>query len=137
MVYGAIGKNYKSELVICENSINDVEYRHLIEESKMIENLGQRYSPGSYFFMQDGAPAHKSHLTTLYLKKRCSFIKYWPPNSPDLNPIEHLWPAIKRILKGKRFTSTSQLIEKVKEIWYSFPQEKINSLVSSFETRLK
>ena len=86
MVYGAIGKNYKSELVICENSINDVEYRHLIEESKMIENLGQRYSPGSYFFMQDGAPAHKSHLTTLYLKKRnfnhfsmiffeCNFLK--------------------------------------------------------------
>lgn len=67
--------------------------------------------------MQDGAPAHKSHLTFLYLKKRLSFIKLWPPNSPDLNPIEHIWGAIKRILKGQKFTSINELIEKVKYIF--------------------
>lgn len=28
MVYGAIGIDYKSDLVICENSIDDIEYRN-------------------------------------------------------------------------------------------------------------
>lgn len=87
--------------------------------------------------MQDGAPAHTGYCSNLFFKKRCSYIKYWPANSPDLNPIEHLWGAIKRILKGQIFTNKIDLIQKVQEIWYSFPQEKINELVLSFETRLK
>ena len=90
MVYGAIGKDYKSELVICDNSINDIEYRKIIEKSKMFESLSEKYKEGEYYFMKDGASAHKSFLTYLYLKKRCSFIKFWPSNSPDMNPIEHL-----------------------------------------------
>lgn len=117
MVYGAIGIDYKSDLVICENSIDDIEYRNIIERSNMVKSLGENYKEGEYFFMQDGAPAHKSHLTFLYLKKRLSFIKLWPPNSPDLNPIEHIWGAIKRILKGQKFTSINELIEKVKYIF--------------------
>lgn len=90
MVYGAIGLNYKSDLVICEDSINEIGYRRLIIESNMIDVLNVIYEPGSYFFMQDGAPAHKSFLTSIFLKKRCSYIQFWPPNSPNLNPIEHL-----------------------------------------------
>lgn len=40
-------------------------------------------------------------------------MKYWPTNCPDLSPIEHLWGALKRILKGQKFTSKNQLIEKM------------------------
>ena len=58
--------------------------------------------PNNYIFMQDGAPAHKSSLTIPFLTKRCSFIKSWPANSPDLNPIEHLWGAMKSIIKKRR-----------------------------------
>lgn len=54
-----------------------------------------------------------------------------------MNPIEHLWGAIKRILKGQKFTSKKDLIEKVLFIWNNFPQESINGLVESFENRLK
>lgn len=70
IVYGAIGIDYKSDLVICENSIDDIEYRNIIERSNMVKSLGENYKEGEYFFMQDGAPAHKSHLIFLYLKKR-------------------------------------------------------------------
>ena len=57
-------------------------------------------------------------------------------NSPDLNPIEHLWGAIKRILKTKEINSKTELIHYVNEIWESFPQEAIDRLVSSFRVRL-
>lgn len=137
MVFGAIGYKFKSKLVICENNINDVEYRKIIEESNLVEDLDNKYEPGNYFFMQDGAPAHKSFLSSLYLKKRLTFLKSWPANSPDLNPIEHLWGAIKRILKTIKINSKEELIQKVTEIWESFPQESIDSLVLSFPTRLK
>ena len=41
---------------------------------------------------QDGAPAHTARTTMDYLKKqKIDFIEpdMWPPNSPDLNPVDY------------------------------------------------
>ena len=137
MVYGAIGYNYKSKLIVCEKAVDDIEYRRIINDSQMEIELNSKYIPGSYIFQQDGAPAHTSFSTSLFLKKRFSFLKKWPANSPDLNPIEHLWGAIKKILKSETINSKLELIEKVQQIWESFPQSSINNLVLSFEGRLR
>lgn len=69
MVYCAIGVGYKSPLIICENNIDEVEYRKIINESKIFEELNEKYdSPGNFIFVQDGAgaPAHTSFLTGLF-----------------------------------------------------------------------
>ena len=137
MVYGAIGLDYKSKLVICEKTLDALEYRNVINKSQMKNDLDEKYGEGQYIFMQDGAPAHTSYLTSLFLQKRVSYLKIWPANSPDLNPIEHLWGAMKRIIKTKNITSKNELIETVQEVWDAFPQESIDSLVESFATRLR
>lgn len=137
MVFGMIGVDYKSKLVISTNSINDVQYRENIKQSGMCAELDAKYGKGQYLFVQDGAPAHNSFCTALHLKKICSYLKVWPSNSPDLNPIEHLWGAMKRILKTMKINSKIELIQKVNEIWEAFPQSSINSLVLSFHGRLR
>ena len=106
MVFAAIGFNYKSKIVFCEKTIDDVEYRNVIEKSLLIEDLDKMHGQGQYIFMQDGASAHCSFLSTLYLKKRLSFLKYWPSNSLDLNLIEHLCGP----LRG--YSKRSKLIQK-------------------------
>lgn len=136
MMYGAIGLGYKSRLIICSSGVNAIEYHDIITRSGMFEVLDQRYGAGNYTFMQDGAPAHTAAATRLFLKKRCSYIAKWPANSPDLNPIEHLWGAIKRILKTMKINSKSELISAIYEIWNSFPQDAIDRLVLSFKARL-
>ena len=43
-------------------------------------------------FQQDGAPAHRSRHTVAYLRSNVpEFIEpeNWPPNSPDLNPVDY------------------------------------------------
>lgn len=133
MVYGAIGYDYKSKLIVCEKTVDDIEYRRIINESQMEIELNSKYIPGSYIFQQDGSPAHTSFSTSLFLKKRFSFLKKWPANSPDLNPIEHLWGAIKRILKSETINSKQELIEKFKKYGKVF--HNLQSIISYFLLR--
>ena len=102
MISGAIGIGYKSKLIFVDQSVDEIEYRRVFEESeicKLDEKLGES---GRFYFMQDGAPAHNCKTTRLFLKKRCSFIKRLPPNSPDLNPIENLWGQSSVFYKKKQ-----------------------------------
>lgn len=137
MVFGAIGIDYKSELVFCEKSVDALYYREVIEKSHIIPTLDEKYGEGNWIFMQDGAPAHTARITTSFLQKRMKFLKIWPANSPDLNPIEHLWGAMKRILKNKEIKTKKELKEIIQIIWDSFPQESINRLIESFCGRLR
>lgn len=75
MVFGAIGFNYKSKLIVCEKTVDEIEYRRLINESGIENDLNSIYPDHSYIFMQDGAPAHTSFSTILFLKKDLTYLK--------------------------------------------------------------
>ncbi|XP_076226776.1 uncharacterized protein LOC143174895 [Nomia melanderi] len=53
-----------------------------------------------YLFQQDGALAHTSHLVKNWLSDNVDMFwskDFWPPNSPDLNPLDYyVWGVIER-----------------------------------------
>jgi len=57
-----------------------------------------RLLPSGYIFQQDGAPAHTTRATQNGIQINCpDFIakNQWPPNSPDLNPLDyHVWDNV-------------------------------------------
>ena len=58
-----------------------------------------------YFFTQDNAPARKARVVTEYINSNFTASLDWPPNIPDLNPIDfRLWgamePRVAEKLKG-------------------------------------
>jgi hypothetical protein len=61
----------------------------------------------------------------------------WPPNSPELNPIEMLWAIIDRRLAGKDVDTEKELGDEVKRIWDEVAQESIDGVVVSFCSRLE
>ncbi|KAK3503471.1 hypothetical protein B0T13DRAFT_393283, partial [Neurospora crassa] len=70
----------------------------------------------------------------------------YPPYSLDLNPIEHVWNRIKRMLR-KEFPELHLLIETKDnkhwigeifvDIWNHIPQDFINSFIDSLPKRLE
>ena len=63
----------------------------------------------------------------------------WPPQSPDLNPIEELWSIVESGLrKHKPGPSNIRELEKmVIEEWESIPEELYRSLISSMPSRIQ
>ena len=63
----------------------------------------------------------------------------WPPQSPDLNPIENLWKILKdNIEKGENFPrSTAELKVALEREWTRLSPALLFNLVNSMQNRVK
>ena len=61
----------------------------------------------------------------------------WPKQSPDLNPIEHLWVELERWLRAMRIrpTSVADLTNALVAEWKQVPAAMFQHLVESFPRR--
>ena len=50
--------------------------------------------PATFVFQQDNASIHTARIIKKYFSKSKIQVLDWPPNSPDLNPIKHVWKYI-------------------------------------------
>lgn len=137
MIFAVIGRNYKSKLVLVEGSIDSEKYIENIKQSGLISDLDSTLGRGNWIFMQDGATSHTSKTTVQWLQSQCKFIQGWPANSPDLNPIEHLWAILKAAVYKCKPKTVDDLKRVLQITWDQISIQKINNLVSSFYQRLQ
>jgi len=63
----------------------------------------------------------------------------WPPQSQDLNPIEHLWDVMEQELRALDVhpTNLHQLQDAIPSIWANISKECFQHLVESMPCRIK
>ena len=138
MIWAGIGFDFKSNLVICRNSVDAPEYIKILLSSGAIEGMNRLHGRGRWTLMQDGAPSHFSEVTLDWLhKNKVAVVPGWPANSPDLNPIENLWAIMKRQVKKHVWKNNEKIDDILLNIWASLDQTMINKLVISFFDRCK
>ncbi len=78
---------------------------------------------------QTGSLEHDNEFTLLK----------WPPQSPDLNPIEHLWDVVEREIRimDVQPTNLQQLRDAIISIWTKIFEECFQHLVESMPQRIK
>jgi hypothetical protein len=64
----------------------------------------------------------------------------WPPQSPDLNPIENMWALLKRRLNDYETATKgmNELYERVTEVWYDqMKPEECQKVIESMPRRIQ
>ncbi|KAG1023927.1 hypothetical protein G6F25_013004 [Rhizopus arrhizus] len=91
-------------------------------------------------FQHDNDPKHRSKFTTQWMKDSVMVcIDDWPSQSPDTNPIEHVWHHLKLKLsmQNNRATSIHELWERVENEWNSFTKEQCIKYIDSMPDRMQ
>ena len=95
-------------------------------------------TPKDVIFQQDGDPKHRSGKAMGWLEDHGFDVMVWPPQSPDLNPIKHLWDYLKRRL-GEYERSPAgvlELWERVEKEWNEIPASVCQKLIESMPRRV-
>jgi len=146
-------------LIVCDEAgIGADEYEDILYDGlfSLIDDLLEPpEDPGTiqvadentYLFMQDNAPCHKSAEVLEFLEENHVPVMEWPPQSPDLNPIENLWVALKdrfhrRFIEmfnhpSKSLEARYRYSEVLQEVWYSQRHELVDVLIESMPRRVQ
>jgi transposase len=89
-------------------------------------------------FQQDNDSKHTAHIARQWFKKKRVKVLDWPSQSPDLNPIEHLWRRLKQQLAGypTKARSIDELWERVEVEWEKIPAQVCVNLIESMPRRV-
>ena len=68
--------------------------------------------------------------------RRVTVLPDWPPNSPDLNPVEHCWAWISRQMVGQQFKNAAELEGAIRGVWAARDPQFIPNLYGSMVRRL-
>lgn len=132
MVWGAFSSSGVGDLIRIEGILNKERYKSILQRNAIPS--GQRLIGEGFTLQQDNDPKHTSKVCKSYLdkKERGGVLKnmVWPPQSPDLNPIELLWDELDRRVRETCPTSQSDLWQILKDTWSNIRGETIKKLIN-------
>lgn len=131
MVWGGFSFNGISQLYRIKGILEKKQY-HKILVHKVVP-AGMQLIGRGFIMQQDNDPKHISGLCKNYLKKKekdgTLKIMIWPPQSPDLNPVELLWEEIDRHIRKRCLTSQENLWTVLEEEWNNLDKQKLKNLI--------
>ena len=99
------------------------------------------FPDGCGFFQQDNTPCKKTNMFQEWFEEHNNKFEVltWPPNSPDLNPIEHLWDVLDKQIQSMEAPPCN--IQDLKDLlltsWCQIPQHTFRGLVESMPQRVR
>ena len=100
---GALRRDAMTAPMVLDGPMNGPAFRAYVAQV-----LAPTLSPGDIVVM-DNLPAHKNPAIRAAIEARGAELRYLPPYSPDLNPIENAFAKLKAILRKAAARSVDEL----------------------------
>ena len=135
MVWGCMSGLGVGQLYRCEGTMRQDQYLKVLR-IHMLPSVRTLYGEEhSCIFQHDNAPCHKARRVTAFLGRSGVEVMHWPAQSPDLNPIEHLWEVLFRKVQNSKPSNLDALWQLLSAAWQDIQAEVIQNLVHSMPRR--
>ncbi len=136
MVRGIFSWHTLGPLIPIEHRLNTTDYLSIVADH-VHPFMTTVYPSSDGYFQQDNAACHKAQIISeWFLEHDNEFtLLKWPPQSPDLNPIEHLWDVVR--IMDVQPTNLQQLRDAIMSIWTKILDECFQHLAESMPRRIR
>jgi hypothetical protein len=139
MVWGCMTMQGVGNMCNIDGTMYSEDYVAILDSNLLPTAIAHNLRRGGFIFQQDNDPKHTSKLAKDWFQDHRVTVLDWPANSPDLNPIEHLWDHLKRQLNGYERVPTSihELKGRIEVEWNKIPRDVCVKLIESIPRRIE
>jgi len=138
MVWGCMGWDGVGYAAKIDGRMDGDLYLQILKDE--LQNSLELYglNPSDVIFQQDNDPKDTCKKVKEWLDGQEFRTMVWPAQSPDLNPIEHLWAHLKRRLAEYEYPPKGilELWARIEEEWDKIPVEVCQGLIESMPRRV-
>ena len=138
MVWGCIGWNGVGMLVEVQGILDVNQFCSILEEG-LVESFEKlKMNEDDRIFQQVNNLKHTSKKGQRWLLDNNIRLLDWPPQSPDINPLEHLWGHLKQHLKyDTPPKGVHELWERLVKEWNAISPDVCQKLIESMPGRIQ
>jgi len=135
MIWGCFSRHGVGSLWFIEDIMDRFCYREILQKN-LLQSGKKLGLEKELVFQHDNDPKHTAGVVKDWLKQKKIETLNWPPSSPDLNPIEHLWDELERRMKKHHPKNKEELKTALQQEWYGIGTDVTAKLVDSVPNRL-
>lgn len=135
MVWGCFSWEGVGQLVKIDGIMTADTYINILRENLEV-SLIRLGLEDNFILQQDNDPKHTAKKTKIFLNSNHIKILDWPPQSPDLNPIENLWSILDKNVDKIGVTNENNYFDTLQQTWENLDLNHLHNLVESMPRRL-
>jgi len=141
MTWGCISTFGFHDFILLDGTMDAAGYVIVLKHN-LLPVICEYFKSRPFIFQQDGASVHTAHEVTEFLNSHNMQVLEWPPHSPDLNIIEHVWHYLKEEMRKRPVASCkedlwSNVLAVLEYMWSKEMTKKINKLYESLPNRMQ
>lgn len=139
MVWGCMTAHGPGLICKIEGKMDQHLYKKILKEDLYGTIEEYEMDATRVIFQHDNDPKHKANSVQEWLGEQPFEVLEWPAQSPDLNPIEHLWALLKRCLNQYETPPRGmlELWERIHSQFYKITGDECIKLYESMPRRIE